>query len=56
MSVESAESALERTAGMFKPKRPVSGDIYELVAEEKRLMHEGMAEEALQRDLRSRER
>jgi len=45
---------VERTAGIFKPKRPVPTDIHDIVDEEKRRAREGMADAAIERDRRSR--
>jgi bifunctional DNA-binding transcriptional regulator/antitoxin component of YhaV-PrlF toxin-antitoxin module len=55
ITVETPLSVIERTAGAFKPKRPVSSDIYELVAEEKRLAREEGQRAAIERDERSRD-
>ena len=54
ITVETPVNGVERTAGAFKPKRPVSSDIYELVAEEKRLARENWQRAAIERDERSR--
>jgi AbrB family looped-hinge helix DNA binding protein len=53
---ESAMSLVERTAGILKPKRRLPGDIYEVVAEEKRQAREDWQRAAIERDMRSKER
>ena len=55
ITVETPISGVERTAGAFRPKRPVSSDIYELVADEKRLAREEWQRAAIERDERSRD-
>lgn len=57
-SFETAVSLVERTAGILKGRgiRPQASDIYELVAEEKRLAREDWQRAAIERDMRSKER
>ena len=55
VTLQDAQSVVLQTAGIFPPKHPVPGDIYELVDEEKRRIHEGMMAGAVERDRRSRD-
>lgn len=53
VTLGTGDSFVERTAGIFKPRLPVSSDIHELVASEKRLAEETARLEAEDKDRRS---
>lgn len=55
LTLQDSRSVVLQTYGIFPPKHPVPKDIYELVAEEKRRIHEGMMDDAVERDRRSRD-
>lgn len=55
VTLRDSQSVVLQTAGIFPPKLPVPTDIYELVDEEKRRIHESMMADAVERDRRTRD-